>query len=133
MGDHRLRHESQVLVRVALPQRCRFLEGDLGRDVSRERVVRRGLVRDEVEPLAARHELGKHVRGIRSQRHGEWPPRRGGFAHPLERRIERGSLLVEVAGLEAAVDRALIDVDAEDGGARHRRSQRLRAAHPSES
>ena len=42
-------------------------------------------------------------------------------------------LLVEVPRLEPPVDRALVDLDAEDRGARHRRGERLGAAHPAEA
>ena len=54
---------AQVLVRIGRAQRSRLLDVEPDRDVAVQRVVRRGLVGDEVEVLAApgelRHDLGR--------------------------------------------------------------------------
>ena len=129
----RLGREPEVLLRIPLAKRRCLLEGNLGGDVTGERVVSRGLVGDEVEHLAARDELRQDVRRIPPQADGERLPRRSGRTHPGERVVERRSLLVEVPGREPTVDRALVDLDAQDGSARHRRSERLGAAHSPEA
>ena len=91
-----------------------------------------GLVGDQVELLPARNELGHDVGRIPEQPDRERPPlgRRG--AHSLERVVERVRRLVEVARLEPALDPRRIDLHAEDCRARHRPSERLRAAHTAE-
>ena len=72
--DDRLARAPQVLVRIARAQRRRLLERQPGRDVARQRVVRRGLVGDEVEVLTARGELGHDLGRVPEQADRQRPP-----------------------------------------------------------
>ena len=65
--DDRLAREADVALRVARAQRLGLLERHLGRHVPGERVVRRGLVGDEVEVLAPCDELGEHRGSVAEQ------------------------------------------------------------------
>ena len=56
-----------------------------------------------------------------------------GRPHPRDRVLEGLGLLVDVSRLESSIDRPLIDLDTENGSSRHRRSERLGAAHPAET
>ena len=129
----RLARQAQVRLRIALAQRRGLLERHLGRDVSGERVVRGGLVGDEVEVLATRRRApGRRSRHSRAaRRRAPVPPQRP-RANPRERVVERVGDLVQVPRLEPPLDPARVDLDAEDRRARHRRGERLRAAHPAE-
>ena len=129
----RLRREPEVLLRVALPQRRRLLERHLGRHVAGEGVVGRGLVGDEIERTPRARRALADVGGVRAEADGERPACRRGGTNPRECVVQRVRLLVEVPRLEPAVDRALVDLDAEDRGPGHRRGQRLRAAHATEA
>ena len=86
----RLGRQPQVLLRIPLAQPARLLERDLRRDVTRQRIVCGGLVRDQVERLAARDELRQDVGRIRTQRDRERPSFCGRGAHAI-RAHRRGS------------------------------------------
>ena len=133
VGHDRLRGELQVALRVAGTKAGSLLERHLRRHVAGERVVSRGLVRDEVEELTARHELGER----RRPRSRAAPPTAACRSAAAARTRATASssdvgLLVDVARREPPVDRPLIDLDAEDRRPGHRRGERLRAAHATE-
>ena len=100
-GDRRAR-TSQVLVGVTVSERS-GLHVEPGRHIPMERVMRRGLVGDEVEALAATCELRDDLSCIRDQAHGQ-RLLRGGRTDVRERFVERGRRLVQVPGLEPAFD-----------------------------
>ena len=84
--------------------------------------------------LPASDELREHVGRIPEQRHRQRPALGGGQrARAPRRRPESRSLLVDVPRREPPVDRALIDLDAEDRRPGHRRRERLSAAHAAEA
>ncbi len=114
MHDDRLPCEAQVLLGVALAQRRRLLERHLRRDVAGQGIVRGGLIRDEIELLPAGDEFRKHVRGVRPERDGERAMLRSRVPHARQRVVEGRRLYVDVARLEPAVDRPLVDLHAED-------------------
>ena len=131
--DDRLAGQAEVRLGIARAQRLGLLERHLGGHVARERIVRGRLVGHEVEVLAARRELRKDARRVREQSDRERSPLGCGAAHPVERVVERIRDLVQVARLEPPLDAARVDLDAEDRRTRHRRGERLRAAHPTEA
>ena len=109
------------------------MERDLGRDVARQRVVRGGLVRDDVEPLARLRPRRLDLRGVADER-----DRRGlagGRRLPRHRqRLLRGVREpVHVADLVAALRAVLVHLDRDADALVHRHRQRLGAAHPAEA
>ena len=133
MGHDRLGSELQIALWVARAQRCGLLEWHLGRDVAGERIVGSGLIRDEIEVLTARHELGKHISSVPEQRHRERPTVGRSRTNALDGIVERVGLLVDVAGREPPVDRPLIHLNAQNCRPGHRRSERLSATHAAEA
>ena len=85
----RLARELEVALGVAGAERRSLLEGHLRGDVARQRIVRRRLVGDEVEVLAAGDELGEHVRRVPEHADGQRPALRGGRPHAREPVVER--------------------------------------------
>ena len=118
--------------RVALALRPPLGQRPALRQVAVDRVVRRGLVGQDVGLDAAamklRHDLGRvaqqadrfRLAGLRpAPDHGE-------------SLVEARRLLVEIAGAQAEIDAGLVAFDGEARGAGHHRSQRLRPAHAAE-
>ena len=122
----------EVLVRIGHPQLVRLVERHPVRHISRQRVVRGGLVGDEIEVLPAPCELGDDVGGVAEQPDRERATSTSRLAHAGERVVERLGRLVEIPRLEPALDPGRVDLDAQDGSARERRRERLRTAHAAE-
>ena len=121
-----------VPVRVGRTELGRLLDRQAGGDVAVERVVRGGLLGDQSRARAPR----SRARGRRRPRcrearsDGRFPARRG--VEPRERVVEIGGALLEVAVSSRFSMRA---GSTSTGGAhaRHRRRERLRAAHAAEA
>ena len=130
--DHALADAAQVVVGVGGAQRVGLLDGQPGGDVAVERVVGARLVGDDVDRRAAAHELGQHLGGVAEQadRQRLAPAARG--VEAAQRVVEVGRALVEVAGLDPALDALQVDLDAQRAAVVHRHRQRLRAAHAAE-
>ena len=67
MADNRLPSTAEVLVRIAGSKLSGRLDGQPGRDVARQRIMRGGLVGDEVEVLASADELGDDLGRVPSR------------------------------------------------------------------
>ena len=89
-----------------------------------------GLVGDEIEVLAARSELRDYLGGVPEQPDRQGSAGRGGATNSRQRVVQRFGRLVEIAGLDPALDPGGVDLDAEDCRACHRRGERLGATHP---
>ena len=100
MPGDRLRGASQVLIGVGRAQRRGPFHVEPLRHVARQRVVRRRLVRDEVERLAAAGQLRDDVGRIADQPDREPAPVRRGLADEAQRLVERIGRTVEVARRE---------------------------------
>ena len=85
--------------------------------------------------MPRRDELGQHLGGVADEADRQRLARAGAAASTArERVVEVGRDLVEVAGLEPALDaRVRIDLDAEHDAPVHGGGQRLRAAHAAEA
>ena len=101
--------------------------------VADQRIVGRRLVGDhvglEAAPKQLRHDLGR----VRAEADAERAALALCRQAALDRVVEIVGELVEIAGLEAALDPLRIDLDAERDAVVHRHRQRLGAAHPAES
>src|SRR5207237_10836403 len=90
---------------VGLPaQRLGLREGEAGRDVAAERIVRAGLVGDHVSLEAAAQELGVDLGGVADHADRDRRARRPGLLGPADGLLQRARHTVEVAGLQAAAD-----------------------------
>ena len=94
--------------------------------------MRGGLVGDEIEVLAAACELWNDVRSVTQQPDRQRPPVCGGAADAGQRIVERIGRLVQIAGLEPALDPCRVDLHAQNRGADHRARKRLCSPHPPE-
>ena len=132
MGGHRLLgalgEADRVLGALGLP----VLEGNLRRQVE-QRVVRRGLVGDDVDGGVHLEQLREHHRGVAEDADRQRPPRVAGLDRHPHRLLERGSLDVEVAVVDPALDAGRVALDADHDAVVHRHGQRLRAAHATEA
>ena len=99
----------------------------------RQRVVRRGLVGDDVDRRVAAQQLGKHLGGVAEQPDRQRPLGVARLDGQSEGVVDVGGLGVEVAVLDAAVDAGLVAVHADRHAVVHRHGQRLRAAHAAEA
>ena len=133
MLDDRLARQLQVAIGVEPAQLSSLLDRHLGGHVPDERVVRRRLVGDQVEVLAAPRQLGEHDGCVAEQTDAQRLAGRRCGAHTRERVVEVVRLLVQVPRLQTALDPGRIDLDAQDRGAGKRRRQRLRPAHASQA
>ncbi len=132
MSEHALPHPLQVVVGVGAAQHLGLLDGQPRRDVAVERIVRAGLIGDDVDLHAAAHELGQDLGGVGRQADREATPVGAGAVQPGQRVVEVGRALVQVAGLDPSLDPVQVDLDAQRGAVEHRDRQRLGAAHPAE-
>ena len=138
-GDHGLDVDddagdraAHVLLRVRRAQLQRLLEGHAIGHVAVERVVRRGLIGDEVWSEPAAHELGIHVRGVAEERDRQRLLRFDGLIGEAQGLVERICRDVHVGGLDTTLDAVRVDLDAERDAAGHGDGQRLGAAHTAE-
>ncbi len=97
------------------------------------RVVRAGLIGHAVRRDVALHEFGEHIGGIAEQADRYGRTRLLRFFDHRERFVECHRLLVDVTRLQAEVDARFIAFDGDHREARHRRRERLRAAHAAEA
>ena len=123
----------QVVVRIGLTQHVGLLDGEAGGDVAVQRVVGRGLVGDHVDIDSAPRQLGQDLGGVAGEADRQRAPLAAGGIEPLQGVIEIGGSLVEIAGLDPALDPRDVDLDAQRSAAEHRDRQRLRAAHAAEA
>ncbi len=101
--------------------------------VAVERIVRRGLVGDDVDLDAAAQQFGEHVGGVALDPDRETPSFGPGGKHPCHGVVEVIGDLVEIAGLQPALDPLGINVDAKRHAVVHGDRQRLGTTHPAES
>jgi hypothetical protein len=95
--------------------------------------VGRGLIGDQIGQLAAAHQLGVDVGGVADDRDRSRLALGGVGPGPAQAVVEGVSDLVEVAGLEAALDPRRIDLDRQAHAAGHDHRQRLGAAHAAQA
>ena len=103
------------------------------RQIAMQRVVGAGLVGDHIRAHAALHQLRYDLRGVAAQRDRDGPPFGGVFFDARQGVIQRGGLLIHVAGTQTEIDAALLTFDIQRAGAGQRRGQRLRAAHAAQT
>ena len=108
------------------------LEGDAEGQVG-ERVVRGGLVGDDVDRRVLLEQRREHLGGVAQHPDGQGLPRVAGLHRELDGVLERVGLHVEVAVLDATGDPRLVDVDADRDAVVHRHGERLRPAHAAEA
>ena len=95
--------------------------------------MRAGLVGDDVGLEAHGQQRGQHVGGVGPQADAERAPLRLRLPAARDGVVEVVGDLVEVPGLEAALDPLAVDLDAQRHAAVHRHGERLRAAHAAEA
>ena len=88
-----------------------------------------GLVGDRVGADSARDHFGEDFGGVAEQADAD---RLGRLGDDVERFVDAGRAMIEVAGGEALFDRAFLDLDRDAMRPGHDRGERLRAAHPAE-
>lgn len=98
-----------------------------------QRIVGAGLVGDHIRAHAAFHHLRHDIGGIAAQSDRDSPAFRSVFLDPRQRVVQRGGLLVNVAGTQTKIDPALLTFDIQRAGACQRRRQRLCAAHTAQT
>ena len=115
---------------VALAQLDPLLDAPADRQIAVDRIVRRGLVGQRVRPDPAPHHLRQDLRRIAEQADRD---RLVGGADHLQRLVDAGRALVEIARLQPLRDPALLAFDRDAMRPGHHRRERLRAAHAAEA
>ena len=87
-------------------QHLGLLHRQPGRDVAVQRVVRGGLVGDDVHVDATSHELGQHLSGVAEQPDRQRPAVTSGRIEAPQRIVQIARPVVQVAGLDPSLDRA---------------------------
>ena len=125
---------ADVLVGLASRSAAASASGDLGRHVAAERVVRGGLVGDEVEPLAGGRPGRLDLGGVADEGDREVARPSAAAARAQRERLCRVvGQLVDVADLEPSPRPRRVDLDGQAHAVVHRHGQRLRAAHAAEA
>jgi hypothetical protein len=124
-GARGLLHRSRIALALVAPLGHR----PALRQVTVDRVVRRGLVGHDVRVHAALYQFRKHVCRIAEQPDRLRLARLGPALDHLQRLVQRGGLLVEVAGADAEVDAGLVALDRQAAGTGKHGCERLRTAH----
>ena len=119
-------------LRVALALRLPFGERPALRQIAVDRVMRRGLIGDDVGPHAPAHELREDIRRVAEDADRDGLLLAAGALDDLERLVERGGLLVEIARAQAHLDARGLAFDGKQRRPSHGRRERLRAAHAAE-
>ena len=133
MRHHAALGGSRDRLRIGLALLLPFRERPAGRQVAVGRVMRAGLVGDDVGHHAAADELGEDLRGIAEETHGDRALLRAGLADHRQRLVEIIGTMVEVARLEPLLDAARLALDGKHAGAGEDAGQRLRATHAAEA
>ncbi len=124
---------ANVVVGIRAAEHGRLLDGHAGGDVAVQGVVRGGLVRDRVEPLAAPDQLRLDLGSIADERDGERLAGGGRCPCPAERLVERVRHPVHVADLEAASGACFVHLDHQGDALVHGDREGLCAAHPAQA
>src|SRR5579875_3797586 len=116
--------------RIGFAQIRGLLDGEVLWDVTADRIVRTGLIGEQIGHDAAAGEGGNDVRAVGDQADGSgFAPANGVFQN-AERFVEIVDHNVAVAGFHAALDALRINVDTEEGGTIQGGREGLRATHP---
>ncbi len=126
---HRALRRRDRALRVALAPLLPLGEAPAGRQIAVQRVVRRGLVGDDVGLDAPAHELGKDLGGVaeKADRKRFLSPAR--LLNHRQGFVEVARLPIEVLRAQPHLDPRRRALDCEHRGASHRRGERLRPAH----
>ena len=132
MRDHAALRRRGDGGRVAFPLRSPLRQRPAGREVAVRRVMRAGLVGDDVGDDAAADQLREDLRRVAQQADGDRPLLRARRADHRQRGVEVVGAVVEVAGLQPLLDARRPAFDREHGRAGEDAGQRLRPAHAAE-
>ena len=103
---------SEIVVRIGLAQHIGLFEGEAGGDVAVQRVVGGRLVGDHVDIDSAPRQLGQDLRGIAGEADRQRAALAAGGIETRQSVIEIRGPLVEISGLDAALDPLDVDLDA---------------------
>ncbi len=131
--DHRRFGRALDAGGIVAPRARGFVERPACREIAVARIVRAGLVGDEIGPDAAPDQFGEEFGRVAEHADGDGALLRARFADDCQRFVERGGAPVEIARLQPAFDARRIALDRQQRGTRHGRGQRLRAAHPAQT
>ena len=126
------RDQARVLRRIAL-RGLPLRDAPACRQVAVDEIVRGCLVRDHVRPDAAPDQFRKNLSRVADQTDTDRASRSARLFHQRERIVEVPRLLVEIACPEPHFDARRLAFDREHRRARHRRGERLRAAHAAQA
>ncbi|VFS31349.1 Uncharacterised protein [Yokenella regensburgei] len=101
--------------------------------VAVQRIVRAGLVGDHVRAYAAFYQLRHDISRVAAQRDGHGFAFCDVFFDTRQRIVERGCLLIHIAGAQTEIDTALLAFNVQGTGTREGCRQRLRAAHTAQT
>ena len=118
-----------IRVGIALAKFGGLLDVEPLRNVAAERIVRAGLVGEQIGDDSAAREFGNHVGAISHQADGRGFALADGILQNAQRFVEIVDHHVAVAGFHAPLDAFGIDVNSKKRRAIQSRGQRLRAAH----
>ena len=130
---HRLARRACDRRRVAGAQLVPLLDGPALRQVTVDRIVRRGLVGHRVRAHAAPQHLRQQLRRVAEQADRDRLALARRTCDQLECLVERFDADVEIARLEPLLDAVAAALDREHRGAGHGRRERLRATHAAEA
>ena len=129
MARHGVERALDVCLGIARALRQRLFQRHPAGHIAIQRIVRRSLIGENVGHDAALSQLGNDVAAVADQPDGDVLLLAHRVLQDAQRFVERVHHEIAIAGAQALLDTLGIDLDAEVAGARHGRSQRLRAAH----
>ena len=103
------------------------------RQIAVDRVVRRGLVGDDIRAHAALDQFGEHIRRVAEQADGFRLARLGPAVDHREGFVEGVGLFIKVFRAQAEVDAVRVALHREAARTGENSGERLRAAHAAEA
>ncbi len=133
VNGHRVHRSLDIFVRIFSAQRERVFERHPVRHIPIQRVVRAGLVSENIRNYPTLYDFRKDIRAVTDEADRKRLSISARLIDQFEPFIERVRDFIAVTALQSLLDPRRIDFDSQEKRAVHGRGERLRAAHSAET
>src|SRR5947208_16341952 len=110
-----------------------LLQTQASRDIAVQGIMGRGLIRDQIRNHPAAHQFWIDLSRVSNQTNRERLTLLAGFAHLIERLVQRTGHLIAIASLQTPLNALLIDLYRKADSLIHNHSQWLSTTHTSQT